>query len=166
MTRKCRKGGGRGENKELNSTMIAPPRRQHERPLTTSIKESVSTIKRGYRVLEKLSPKMLIAEGGFETMLSLINSTRKWLVYLKGEINGTNVSMLVDTKATNSFITPTSAERLKMEVVDTALSIKVNFAQGSCQAAQISKGVRLKAGAAKFEEDFTICDLGGVDVVL
>jgi hypothetical protein len=51
-------------------------------------------------------------------------------------------------------------------VTDTALPVKINFTQGSCQVAQVAKEVRLKAGGMKFEEDFTICGLEGVDVVL
>lgn len=117
-------------------------------------------------MLESLSLKTLVAEGGFEATFLFISSMEKHLVYLKGQVNGTNVSMLVDTWATNSFKTPRCAERLKVEVVDTALPVKINFAQGSCQAAQIAKGVRFKAGGMKFEEDFTVCELGDEDVVL
>jgi hypothetical protein len=32
--------------------------------------------------------------------------------------------------------------------------------------AQVARNVRFKAGAAKFEDDFTVCEFGGVDVVL
>jgi hypothetical protein len=74
--------------------------------------------------------------------------------------------MLVDTRATNSFMTPEYARRLKTAVEDTALLVKVNFAQRSCQAAQVARSMRFKVGSAKFEEDFAMCELGGVDVVL
>ena len=74
--------------------------------------------------------------------------------------------MLIDIGATNSFIKPDCAKRVKVAVEDTALPVKVNFAQGSCQVRQAARSVKFKAGAAKFEEDFTVCELGGVDVVL
>ena len=74
--------------------------------------------------------------------------------------------MLIDTWATHSFMTPECAKRMKAEMEDTALPVKVNFAQGSCQVRQVARSVKFKAGAAKFEEDFTVCELGGVDVVL
>ena len=96
-------------------------------------------------MLENLSFKILVAECGFESKLSLINLTSKGLVYLKGEVNGTNVSMLVDTGATNSFLTPMCAARLKVEVVDTALPVKINFVQGSCQAGQVAEDVSVVA---------------------
>lgn len=80
--------------------------------------------------------------------------------------NETNTSMLVDIWASNSFMTPMCAERLKVEVVDTALPLKVNFAQWLCQTVQVAKDVRFKSGRAKFEEDFIICGLEGVNVVL
>ena len=117
-------------------------------------------------MLESLSGRLLVAECGFEATLSLVSPTKKDLVYLKGQVNGTNVSRLIDRGASNSFMTPRCTERLKVEVTDTALPVKINFAQGSCQAAQIAKGVRFKAGGVKFDEDFTICGLEYVDVVL
>lgn len=58
-----------------------------------------------YKVLENLSLKILVAECGFKAKLSFINLSGKGLVYLKAQVNATNVSMLIDTGATNSFIT-------------------------------------------------------------
>ena len=107
-----------------------------------------------------------MAEGGFEAKLSLMNPISKGLVYLRGQVNGTNVPMLIDTGAINSFMTPECAKRTGVAVVDTALPVKVKFAQESCEVAQIARSVRFKAGVAKFEEDFTVCELGGVNVVL
>ena len=162
MARECREG--RGGKVELNYTTITPPERQADWPPATSIKENV--FKRGNRVLESLSRRLLVAEGGFEATHSLVSRTKKGLVYLKGQVNGTNVSMLIDTGASNSFMTPRCPERLGVEVTNMALPVKINFAQGSCQAAQVAKGVRFKAGGVKFDKDFTICGLKGIDVVL
>ena len=117
-------------------------------------------------MLKSLSGRLLVAEGGFDATLSLVSPTKKGLVYLKGQVNGTNVSRLIDTGASNSFMTPRCTERLKVEVTDTALPVKIYFAQGSYQAAQVAKGVRFKAGGVKFDEDFTICGQECVDVVL
>ena len=103
---------------------------------------------------------MIVAEGGFEATLSLVNPTKK------GQINGTNILMLIDTLASNSFMTPRCAERVKVEVADTASSVKINFAQGSCQAAQVRKRVRFKASGAKFKENFTIYRQDGVNLML
>ena len=103
---------------------------------------------------------MLVAKGGFDAKISLINPSSKYLVYLKGQMNGTNVSMLIDTGATKSFMTLECAKRLK------ALPVKVNFAQRSCQVAQVARSMRFKSRAVKFEEDFTVGELEGVDVVL
>ena len=62
-------------------------------------------------------------------------------------------------------MTAECAKRLKLEVATTSLPVRINFAQGSCLAAQIAKGVRFKAADTKFEVDFTICNLECVDVV-
>lgn len=110
-------------------------------------------------MLEILSWRLLVAEGGFEATLSLVNPAKK------GQINGINVLMLIDTLASNSFITQRCAERVKVEVADTALSVKINFAKWSCQAAQVRTRMRFKASGAKFKENFTICGLDGVNLV-
>lgn len=43
---------------------------------------------------------MLAPEGGFEITFSFINLDRKGLVYLKAQVNGSNMIMLIDTKIT------------------------------------------------------------------
>lgn len=89
MAREYRDGGG--GKIELNSTTIVSPERQADWPLATSIKESVSTFKRGHRMLENLSRRLLMAECNFEATFLLVSPTKKNLVYLKGQINKTNV---------------------------------------------------------------------------
>lgn len=74
--------------------------------------------------------------------------------------------MLIDTWTTNSFIMPDGAKKLKVGMVDTAMPVKVKFAQRLCQVVQVASGVRLKADRNKSNEDFTICELGGVNVIL
>ena len=162
MARDCREGGD--EKIELNSTTIAPPERQADWLPVSSINEHV--FKRGHRVFENLSRTLLVAEGGFEATLSIASPTKKCLIYLKDKVNGTNITMLIDTRASNSFMTPECAARLKLEVSETASHVKINFALRSCHVAQVAKEVRFKAGDVKFDEDFTICGLEGVDVVL
>ena len=162
IARDCREGGG--GKVELNSTTIAPPERQAEWPPTNLSNEHV--FKGGHRMLESLNRRLLIAEGGFEATLSIASPNKKCLIYLKNQVSGTNVSKLIDTGASNSFMTAECAARLKLEVATTSLPMRINFAQGSCLAAQVARGVKFKAGDAKFEEDFTICNLEGVDVVL
>ena len=162
MARESHEGGG--GKVELNSSTIAPTKRQADWPPANAINGSV--FKRGHRVLESLSRNLLVAEGGFEATLSIASPTKKGLIYLKVKVNVTNVSMLIDTRASNSFMTPECDGRLKMEVTETSFPVKINFAQGSCQAAQVAKGVRFKADDVKFDEDFTMCGLEGVHVVL
>lgn len=109
--------------------------------------------------------RLLIADTDFKTILSLVSSANKSVVYLKCQVNGTNVLMLIDTGASNFHTTSRCATKLK-EMTDTVLAMKINFAQESYQAAQVAKGMRFKAGGTKFDMDFTICGLECLDVVL
>ena len=113
MARECREGGGR--KVELNSTTIAPPERQADWPPANSINKYV--FKRGHQVLESLNRRLLIAEGGFEALLSIASPSKKGLIYLKSQVNGTNVSMLIDTGASNFFMTANSFMRTFSKVI-------------------------------------------------
>lgn len=87
----------------------------------------------------KLTFKMIVADDGFEAKLFFINPTKKALFYLKSQINGTNVSMLIDTRVTKSFRTPTHTKRLKIGMENKALPVKVNFTQGSYRPAHVAR---------------------------
>ena len=93
----------------------------------TSIKPIVSAFKRKYRILESLNFKMSVDEDGFETMLSFNNFINKKLVYSKSQINKIGVSMLINTRVTNSFMMSTYVKILKLEVEGRDLPMKVNF---------------------------------------
>lgn len=62
-------------------------------------------------------------------------------------------------------MTSECAKRLKVVIDDTTLPMKVNFAQCFCRVRQVARSVWFKVGATKFEEDFTVCESGGVDIV-
>src|SRR4051794_27994120 len=48
----------------------------------------------------------------------------------------------------------------------TKEAIKVNFAQGSYQATKVVTGLSFLVGDTKFQEDFTVCKLSGLDFML
>jgi predicted aspartyl protease len=58
----------------------------------------------------------------------MLSPNVKGLVYLKTRIKGINVCMLLDTGATNSFMTQECAKCLGLVVDLTGLPVKVNFA--------------------------------------
>lgn len=93
--------------------------------LNSLIKDKGPTFKRKNKMLESLIPKNLVAEGGFKTKLFLINPSINGLVYLKAQVNGANMSMLIDTTATNFFIMSECAKRVKVVVENTALHVNV-----------------------------------------
>ena len=147
-----------GERSTLKGSLEEEPKDE--------VAENELPLERDNRMLKSINLRMMVGEGGFHASLSTVNPDRKGLVYLWVKVAGSHVAMLLDIGATNSLMTSECARRLKLVVEKTTQPVKVNFAQGSCQATEVAKEVFFKADGSKFEEDFTICDLGGVDVVL
>ena len=106
-----------------------------------------------------------IHEGGFEAKLNVI-ALPKGLIYFQGKLRGINVSLLLDSGATNLFVNEQCVERLGLETNSMAKSIKVGFAQDSIQAIQVAKGLCFKCGVRSFKENFTMCSLDEVDFIL
>jgi hypothetical protein len=76
--------------------------------------EKVGTfIKGGKATLKSLSLRAKVHEGGFEAKLNVI-SHRKSLIYLKGKYKDTNISLLIDSGAMNSFVSEKCAKRLEL----------------------------------------------------
>ena len=75
-------------------------------------------------------------EGGFEAKLNMM-SHQNGLVYLQGKLKNTNISLLLDTGATNSFVSASYVRRLGLEVKTTKEPVKVMFAQRSGMATQV-----------------------------
>lgn len=81
-------------------------------------------------MLENLSRRILNLEDGFEAPLFMINPSHKGLVYLKIQLLGSYMIMLIDIGVTSSSMIPECAKRLKVRVVDRAMPVKVNLVQG------------------------------------
>ena len=69
-------------------------------------------------------------EGGFEAKLIMI-SYQYGLVYLQGKFKNTNISLLLDTGATNLFVSASCAKRLGLVVKAIKEPVKVTFVQRS-----------------------------------
>ena len=74
---------------------------------------------KGNWMLKSINLRMTVGEGGFHASLSIVNLGRKGLVYLWAKVAGSHVAMLLDTGATNSFMTSECARRLKLVVKKT-----------------------------------------------
>ena len=109
------------------------------------VAENELPLDKGNLMLKSINLRLTVEEGGFQASLSVVNRGRKGLVYLWAKVAGSHIAMLLDTGATNSFMTSDCARRLKLVVQKTAQPVKVSFAQGSCQAAEVVKGVFFKA---------------------
>ena len=68
-------------------------------------------------------------EGGFVAKASSLKP-RPSLLYLEAQINGKNVSCLVDTGAMHSFMSPKLARELGLPTQRAGKSINVRFAKG------------------------------------
>jgi hypothetical protein len=89
-----------------------------------------SFTKGGKATMESLSLRDKVQEGGFEAKLNVM-AHRQGFIYLKAKYKGINISLLVDSGATNSFVSERCAKRLELELSPTTEPIKVVFAKGS-----------------------------------
>jgi hypothetical protein len=171
MVRDCQNEAQPGKDKEKSKVKKVLASIQEVASANASVNEvpgskKVGTfIKGGKATMKSLSLRDKVQEGGFEAKLNIMVH-RQGLIYLKAKYKGTNISLLIDSGATNSFVSERCAKRLELELSPIAKPIKVAFAQGSTQATQVAKGVKFKSGARSFEEDFTMYSLGEVDFVL
>lgn len=75
--------------------------------------------------------------------LALINLHKK-LVYLDSKVENNELAMLIDTSATNSFMSPRYAERLAL-TQELTKEVDVFFAKGGEISCLIAKGVKFQA---------------------
>lgn len=87
------------------------------------------------------------------------------MYYLLVKIGDAKISLLLDTGATNFFISAEGVERLGLGQVETK-EVTVTFAQGSRSARSMVPNLEFKVGDVKFREDFTVCELNGLDFIL
>lgn len=127
--------------------------------------ECHSPLKKGDKVMQSLNLWAKALEGGFEARLNVL-TYKKGFVYLKGKLNGTNISLFLDTRVINSFVNTKCAKRMELEVGSTKEGVKVAFVQGSGLAIGVVAGLSFEVGGTKFVKDFTMYDLGGIDFVL
>ena len=105
-------------------------------------------------------------EGGFVAKASSLKP-RPSLLYLEAQINGKNVSCLVDTGATHSFMSPKLARELGLPTWRAGKPINVRFAKGEPhETKEVALHVNLKSGALEFVESFTLCEMDEVDLIL
>ena len=105
-------------------------------------------------------------EGGFIAKASSLKP-RPSLLYLEAQINGKNVSCLVDTGTMHSFMSPKLARELGLPIWRAGKPIKVWFTKGKPhETKEVALHVNLKNGALEFVESFTLCEMDEVDLIL
>ena len=116
---------------------------------------------------ERLKP---LLEGGFVAKASLrieCGNPGSGFMFLQGRINNQHVSMLVDTGASHSFMSPQMVKSLGLFPMKVDNPIEVRFAKGEPQVARRGVGnVPNDCGTWKGEESFTICEMDNIDVIL
>jgi hypothetical protein len=105
-------------------------------------------------------------EGGFVAKASSLRPRPSFL-YLEAKINGRNVSYLVDTWATHSFMSPKFAKELGLPTGRARKPMNVRFAKGEPhEPKEVALNVNLKCGMLEFKENFTLCKMDEVDLIL
>ena len=105
-------------------------------------------------------------EGSFVAKASSLKP-RPSLLYLEAQINGKNVSCLVDTRAMLFFMSPKLARELDLSTRRARRPINVRFAKGKLhETKEVALHVDLKSGALEFVESFTQCKMDEVDLIL
>ena len=116
---------------------------------------------------ERLKP---LLGGGFVAKASLrigCGNPGSGLMFLQGPINDQHVSMLVDTGASHSFMSPQMVKSLGLVPMRVDNPIKVRFAKGKPQVVgRVVGNVPIECGTWKGEESFTICEMDDIDVIL
>ena len=75
--------------------------------------------------------------------------------------------MLVDTRASHSFMNPQMVQSLGLFPMRVDNPIMVRFAKGESEVARrVVENVPIECGTWKREESFTICEMDDIDVVL
>ena len=112
----------------------------------------------------------LLLGGGFVAKASLrigCGNPSSGLMFLQGEINDKHISMLVDIGASHSFISPQMVKSLGLVPMRVDNPIEVRFAKGEPQmAGRVVENVPVECGTWKGEENFTICEMEDINVVL
>ena len=92
---------------------------------------------------------------------------RPGLLYLEAPVNNKQVSCLVDTGATHSFMSLKLARELGLPTKEVSKPINVRFAKGEPhQAREVALDVTIRSGTWEFVENFTLCEMDEVDVIL
>ena len=116
---------------------------------------------------ERLKP---LLGGGFVTLASLrigYGNLGLRIMFLQGQINDQHISMLVDTGASHSFMSPQMVKSLGLFPMRVDSPIEVRFTKGEPQVeGQVVGNVPIECGTWKEEENFTICEMDDIDVVL
>ena len=94
--------------------------------------------------------------GGFVAKASSLNP-RPGLLFLEAQINSKQVSCLVDTGATHSFMSPKLAKELGLATKEVSKPINVRFAKGEPhKAKEVALDVTLRNETWEFMENFTL----------
>lgn len=105
-------------------------------------------------------------EGGFVAKASSLKP-RPGLLFLEAQVKDKDVSCLVDTGATHSFMSPKLARELGLPLQKASKPINVRFAKGEPhKTEEVALQVTLRCGTLEFVENFTLCEMDEVDLIL
>ncbi|KAL2630557.1 hypothetical protein R1flu_015243 [Riccia fluitans] len=173
-------------NKARGESSMPPAKRQHQnpRPAVAGFPLKASVARGAYFTcgetghILKMCPKAKVngkvsvvgrrlLEGNLEVTMR-VSKQSEGLMFLKGEVANIEVSFLVDTRATHSFMSLELVGRLGLQIGMASKPIKVRFGQGKAHlTSEIATRMKVECGEGLvFEEDFIVCCLDGMEAVL
>lgn len=119
------------------------------------------------QVNDFISQGKKILQGGLVVEIRIEENEASNLLKLRCKVNNEFVCCLLDSRATNLFITLQVVERLEIKTKLMVDPITMHLAQGISRPSFIvALSVELFCRGIQFFENFTLCDLDNFDVIL
>jgi len=119
------------------------------------------------QVNDFISQSKKILQGGLVVKIRIEENEASNLSKLRCKVNNEFVCCLLDSKATNLFITLQVMERLEVKTKLVVDPIMMHLAQNTARSSfSVVLSVELFCKGAQLFENFTLCDLNNFDVIL
>jgi len=107
-----------------------------------------------------------VEDNGEISLHALKGITNNKIIKVEGKVKGCNLSILIDSESTHSFLDDSTTKKLKCQLTST-MPLSVTVANGNRVVSNSAcLGFIWEMQEEKFEADLRLLQLGGCDVVL